>query len=133
MLRKAELENELSSLREENKKCYDKIVKLSKNEADNVSDLKILDHKYAPLIPSSLSKTELKFTKKDEENIPIKTASSKALTIKQLRDIIDDLMESKKVYDKKCLASKIPRETLEQYLYTYLTNKYGLKVQYHHN
>lgn len=49
------------------------------------------------------------------------------MTVNQLRDIIEDIMQSKKTFDKKQLASKIPRETLEQYLYTYLTNKYGLK------
>lgn len=45
MLRKAELDNEISALREENKKCYDLILKLSKNEADSVTDIKVLDQK----------------------------------------------------------------------------------------
>ena len=45
MLRKAELDNELSQLREENKKCYDLIVKLSKNEADGVTELRVIDQK----------------------------------------------------------------------------------------
>jgi hypothetical protein len=43
MLRKNEFEKELSSLREENKKCYDLIVKLSKNEADSVIDPRVFD------------------------------------------------------------------------------------------
>lgn len=31
-------------------------------------------------------------------------------------------------FDKKCEESKQPRETMEQYMYTYLNQKYGLKT-----
>ena len=30
-------------------------------------------------------------------------------------------------FDKKCEENKLPRETMEQYMYTYLNQKYGLK------
>ena len=30
-------------------------------------------------------------------------------------------------FDKKCEEHKLPRETMEQYMYTYLNQKYGLK------
>ena len=33
----------------------------------------------------------------------------------------------KEKFDKKCLDAKVPKETLEQYMYTYLNQKYGLK------
>lgn len=52
----------------------------------------------------------------------------KILTLHQLRDIIDDIMISKRDFDQNHLQNSLPRETLEQYLYTYLTKKYGLKV-----
>lgn len=31
-------------------------------------------------------------------------------------------------FDKKCEESRAPRETMEQYMYTYLNQKYGLKA-----
>lgn len=30
-------------------------------------------------------------------------------------------------FDKKCEDSRVPKETMEQYMYTYLNQKYGLK------
>lgn len=30
-------------------------------------------------------------------------------------------------FDKKCEENKMPRETMEQYMYTYLNQRYGLK------
>ena len=30
-------------------------------------------------------------------------------------------------FDKKCTENKVGKETLEQYMYTYLNQKYGLK------
>lgn len=30
-------------------------------------------------------------------------------------------------YDQKCEESKLPRETMEQFMYTYLNQRYGLK------
>ena len=30
-------------------------------------------------------------------------------------------------YDEKCMENKLPKETLEQYMYTYLNQRYGLK------
>ena len=30
-------------------------------------------------------------------------------------------------FDKKCEENKLPRETMEQYMYTYLNQRYGLK------
>lgn len=49
------------------------------------------------------------------------------MTHQQLMDFIADIMKAKKVQDKRNRAAGIPRETMEQFLYTYLTNKYGLK------
>ena len=43
------------------------------------------------------------------------------------KDIINEIYASKVQYDKKCLENKLPRETMEQHMYTYLNNKYGLK------
>lgn len=44
----------------------------------------------------------------------------RTLTLKQLKDIIQDIYQQKVKYDQKCEESKLPRETMEQFMYTYL-------------
>jgi len=54
--------------------------------------------------------------------------STKVITKKIIREMIDDICESKLTFDKNCVNNKIAKETMEQYMYTYLNQKYGLKV-----
>ena len=54
-------------------------------------------------------------------------SSSRTLTLKQLKDVIEDMYNQKQKYDDKCAENKLPRETMEQYMYTYLNQRYGLK------
>lgn len=49
------------------------------------------------------------------------------LSLKQLKDIINEIYSSKIKYDQKCEENKLPRETMEQYMYTFLNQRYGLK------
>ena len=49
------------------------------------------------------------------------------LTLKQLKDTITDMYAQKVKFDKKCSENKVGKETLEQFMYTYLNQKYGLK------
>ncbi len=51
----------------------------------------------------------------------------KALTLKQLKDVIADIYTQKRKYDQKCMDNRLPKETMEQYMYTYLNQQYGLK------
>ena len=51
----------------------------------------------------------------------------KTLTIKMTKEIMNEIYNSKSSYDKKCYENKLPRETMEQHMYTYLNQKYGLK------
>lgn len=44
----------------------------------------------------------------------------RTLTLKQLKDTIQDMYSQKIKFDKKCEDSKMARETMEQYMYTYL-------------
>lgn len=55
------------------------------------------------------------------------SASGKTLTLKQLKDFIAEIYESKLKFDQKAVENKLPRETLEQHMYTFLNQKYGLK------
>ena len=45
-----------------------------------------------------------------------------------MKDLIGELYESKIKYDKMYIESNLPRETMEQHMYTYLNQKYGLKT-----
>ena len=60
-------------------------------------------------------------------NNSIMNQNRKPLSIKIAKDIINELYNSKVNYDKICLENKLPNETLEQYMYIFLNNKYGLK------
>lgn len=51
----------------------------------------------------------------------------RVLTLKQLKDVVEEINESKQKYDKKCYELRMPRETMEQHMYSFLNQKYGLK------
>lgn len=48
-------------------------------------------------------------------------------TLKLLKDKIYEILKSKRAHDLICREKKQPIETLEQYLYTFYQQKYGLK------
>ncbi|KAL7706193.1 hypothetical protein N2W54_004675 [Lotmaria passim] len=56
-----------------------------------------------------------------------KSSYKKVLTLKQLKEIIEGIYTSKSRYDEKCKQNQLPRETMEQHMYTYLNQKYGLR------
>lgn len=55
------------------------------------------------------------------------SSAGKTLTLKQLKDFIEEIYESKLKFDQKAIENKLPRETMEQHMYTFLNQKYGLK------
>ena len=55
-----------------------------------------------------------------------KTAQRR-ITLNQLKEILEEICQDKLIHDQKCIAIHLPIETMEQYLYTYLYQKYGLK------
>lgn len=64
----------------------------------------------------------------NQSNVLIGQPPLRALTLKQIKDVIEEIYVSKTKYDQRCVEAKIPRETMEQHMYTYLNQKYGLKV-----
>ena len=52
---------------------------------------------------------------------------NRVFTIKMMKEIINNIYASKAEFDRKSDENKLPRETLEQHMYTYLNQKYGLK------
>ena len=51
----------------------------------------------------------------------------RSLTVKQLKELINEIYNNKVKYDQRCEENKLPRETMEQYMYTFLNQRYGLK------
>lgn len=58
---------------------------------------------------------------------PIGMTQLRVLSLKQLKELIQDMYNQKQKYDKKCSDSQLPIETMEQYMYNYLNQRYGLK------
>lgn len=54
-------------------------------------------------------------------------ASPRNLSLKELKEIIQDIYGQKVKHDKKCMETKQPKETMAQFLHTYLNFTYGLK------
>jgi hypothetical protein len=59
------------------------------------------------------------------------TNSNKVISKKLMKDTIEQMYESKINFDKKCFENKMPRETMEQHMYTFLNYRYGIKVKLH--
>lgn len=51
----------------------------------------------------------------------------KNLTLRQLNDMIFEIYQQKLKYDAKCYQNKMGLETMEEYMYTYLNQRYGLR------
>ena len=76
---------------------------------------------------TNLSNSQNKFFSQNGTKKDLNLITPKLLTIKMTKDIMNEIYNSKTIYDQKCYENKIPRETLEQHMYTYLNQKYGLK------
>ena len=61
-------------------------------------------------------------------NSIVKQINIRVLTITQIKDTIIEIYENKLKYDKQCLDGQLPIITMEQYLYVFLNQKFGLKV-----
>ena len=49
------------------------------------------------------------------------------MSLKQAKELICEIIHSKRKYDEQCQTKQLPRETMEQYMLTFLNQKYGLK------
>ena len=146
-INKASIDLGTSSAKKENKfkssytflkKETDKILEsnlknktISSNEESTkniyISNINLKQTNYIP--SPKLPNTEQYVLKKNRStsNINTATISPRILTQKQLLQVITEIYASKSQYDKKCYDYHLPKETLEQHMYTFLNNKYGLK------
>jgi hypothetical protein len=53
--------------------------------------------------------------------------SKRVVTLRQAKDLIEEIAQSKQKFDQKCMEAPIPRETMEQHMYNYLSQKFGLR------
>ena len=114
-----ELTIALEQLQNENKSYLDKIISNSKLTAEfSISGMKSPTER-KEIVPRAPSKKQFMKTR---------IANSRELTLKQLTDAIEEIYTSKVKFDEKCYDNRQPRETMDQFLYTYLNQKYGLKT-----
>jgi len=106
---------QMRALQEENKSYLDKIISLSKQAADK------------SVKTPSTSPPKKDITPRGSKKLLPKKQAEREITLKQLKDCIEDIYVCKAKFDEKCTESKQPRETMDQYLLTYLNHKYGLK------
>ena len=99
-----DMEAQIRSLEEENKRYLDTIIKQSKQRADNIT----MKSGLKPLKSTSHS-----ILKNNQNGGPIGPTTIRNLSLNQVREFINDIYAAKIPYDKKCLESKLPRETME--------------------
>lgn len=133
-LKVAELESELHETRKENDDLYKFIVSHSKNEV--LKFTKKMNKKYVQKNPqeekstANLGEKEKSATKdkiKTQEKGKKGFLAMKGYTLRQMNDLIHDIMMNKKAYDQRVSTKQAEPETLENFIYLYFKQKYGLK------
>ena len=147
-LSKNEMENELISIKLINNNINKQIIEpsnkniylrnknyYSKNFAKNKS-LTSFTSKSDKLYPNNkiFPQKDIVFRNNGDNNI-INNANltnsfltgNRIFTKKMLKDIIYNIYNSKNNFNNKCIENKLPKETMEEYMYTYFNYKYGLK------
>ena len=134
------LEDKFDQINNENLVMMNKLIKTSNPKKKN--NLKIEDletnnltnpKKYSTEknLSSNNNKTQqnknekLSLSMKPRSEIRIKNYHN--LSKDQLLNLIDNIYKSKSICNYKCEQSKKPIETMEQHLYEYLNQRYGLK------
>ncbi len=114
------LRNKLEKIESENKVMTEQMIKRAKDISrdGNIS--------YDSNININKSVEQLNKSRVGA-NVSVGPVNARVLTKHMLLEIISDIYTSKQNYDRKCIESKISKETMEQHMFTYLNQKYGLK------
>ncbi|CAD8178548.1 unnamed protein product [Paramecium octaurelia] len=135
----SELQQQNAELEKENKRYIDLLIKHSKGDRSSIPNsehvIKQQNDSYQSQNysknhqSSSIQQNNTIFQSKQSQNLNSvpQQVNVRHLTLKQLKDVINEIYESKQKFDQKCADSKLPRETMEQHMYTFLNQKYGLK------
>lgn len=105
------LQQKIDSLQQENKKHLQLIIQHSKVGG-------------TPSHPRKSNSTLATTSQKSNSTPP---SAFRAFSLKQLKDLIEDIYTSKAKYDQKSLENRLPRETMRQHIRTFFNQKYGLK------
>ena len=54
--------------------------------------------------------------------------NKKIVSFSQLKELIEELYEAKRNFDTKCKKNKLPRESMEQFMFTFFKHKFGLNT-----
>ena len=136
------LNNKINMIKNENNIMTEKLLNDAKNIINNNNTLNLISrNSFKNSKKNSMSKSlnnSKKILNNDYNNFNYNSfknnkSSYKVFTLKMMKDLIYDIYTSKTEFDKSCINNHVPLETLEQYLYTYLNVKYGLKPLIYEN
>ena len=141
------LNNKINMIKNENNIMTEKLLNDAKNIINNNNTLNLISrNSFKNSKKNSISKSFNNSKKILNDNNYINNinnlnynslknnkSSYKVFTLKMMKDLIYDIYTSKTEFDKACINNHVPLETLEQYLYTYLNVKYGLKSLIYEN
>ena len=113
----------IENLQKENKQITDLLIKKGL-ELSSVSNNNNINNNNSMLI---LKKGETNKKETGQEPNILGLSGAKVLTKKQMHDFMNEIYESKIEYDKVCNENHLKRESMENYMYKFLNNKYGLK------
>jgi hypothetical protein len=130
--------NKINRLEEENKIITNKLFQHTKSLVSNVPAVNNVSSNNNNNVSSDNNNLNTNIKQQggqvsyNKPNIPstsvvISPSGAKVLTKKMLLEIIDEIYTSKTNFDKISVENKMPKETMEQHMYTYLNYKYGLK------
>ena len=129
---KANHQAEISELKAQNEKLQQTLANCSEGSSRGRSLVSAVAKSYksapratrsSPVAPSRSDRAANEGGSKPRR----KPAVIRNLSLKQLKDYVEQIYVSKIKFDEKCSAAHLPRETLEQHMYTYLNQRYGLK------
>jgi len=114
---KGEYVEQVEQLTEENKLFLDKIIKLSKQNAESAITFQSprIERKETKAVPP-------------KQISPVQVHPPKDLSLRQLKDFMEELYASKPKQDQKSIDAQQARETMEQHMLRVLNKKYGLKT-----
>ena len=105
-------------------------TKINKNinaEKKTISEISYIKKSYQPSISNLSQYANITNTNPRDLKILIGPVSKRDYSLHQLLETINDIYNSKLDYDKKLVQNNQQKLTMEQFLYQYLNNKYGLK------
>ncbi|CAK69530.1 unnamed protein product (macronuclear) [Paramecium tetraurelia] len=127
-----EQQQTIQMCQEENQKYLDLIIRHGKASYDSKQPQQNLQQQQQQALKptnkridtSAIKEKSLQSSLQNEGSL---LSTAKLIPLKQLKEQIQEIYDSKAKYDQKCQETKQARETMEQHMYTFLNQKYGLK------